>query len=126
MLLRKEIKYVIPIVQFFGMQPELSALMTPDAYCGPSGYMVRSLYFDSAFNTDLHDSLDGVLIKGKIRLRLYNHGASTVKLEYKRKHNHDGAKHVLTISREQAMRMAFSDYDFLQTMDNPLARQILL
>jgi len=126
LLLRKEIKYVIPIVQFYGMQRELGALMAPDVHCGPNGYMVRSLYFDSAFNTDLHDSLDGLLIKGKIRLRLYSHDSKSVKLEYKRKHDHDGAKHVLTISREQAERMAFSDYDFLQTMDNPLARQIWL
>lgn len=108
------------------MQRELGALMTPDVHSGPGGYMVRSLYFDSAFNTDLHDSLDGVLIKGKIRLRLYSHDARTVKLEYKRKNNQDGAKHVLDISREQAIRMAHSDYDFLQKINAPLARQIWL
>lgn len=126
MPLRKEIKYVIPVLRFFDMQKELSALMTPDAHCGPGGYMVRSLYFDSAFNTDLHDSLDGVLVKGKIRLRLYSHDAKTVNLEYKKKHNLDGAKHVLSVSREQAMRMAYSDYGFLPEMDKPLARQIWL
>jgi hypothetical protein len=123
---RKEVKYVISIMAFNRIRPQLDALLHADENSGSaSGYVVRSLYFDSIENRDLHDSLDGLLVKGKIRLRIYPPDLETIKLEYKRKYGADGIKEVLSLSAEQAKRMMQADYAFLADMDeNPIARRV--
>ena len=124
MAVRLEQKYVISVFTFLAIRKQFEALMFSDKYSGSEGYKVRSLYFDSILDTDLHDSLDGVLTKGKIRLRIYGHDDQQVKLEYKRKHGTDGFKHVLKLTRKQARDMINGDYSFLPGIDDPLALKL--
>ena len=72
---RKEIKYRISIIQYAQLERQLSRIMKKDSFSGPDGYPVRSLYFDSVYNQDLHDVLNGHYSKKKIRLRyLFSEG----------------------------------------------------
>ena len=119
-VLRKELKYVIYQHEFTRMRPQLSALMHADTHGGDFGYTVRSLYFDSIYDRDYYDTVDGLLKKGKIRLRIYGQ-ESPIKLEYKQKEGSDSQKQSLILSREEAERMMRCDYGFLSRRPEPVA-----
>ncbi|SMB89011.1 VTC domain-containing protein [Desulfonispora thiosulfatigenes DSM 11270] len=114
---RKEIKYIIYRSDFLRIKKHLDAVLEKDAHGGPDGYLVRSLYFDSLYDRDLNDVLDGVLEKRKIRIRIYNPEQEKAKLEYKCKSGTDGRKNGLQITREEVHKMEHMDYSFL--MDRP-------
>jgi hypothetical protein len=100
--------------------------MEKDNNGGSGGYMVRSLYFDAFNNRDLHDALDGLHYKGKIRLRIYSADAKTVKLEHKLKAGAEGIKRALTLTREEAISMISEDYGFFAEKDDSTARRIYM
>lgn len=118
---RKEYKYQILKSDFYRIKKHLEVLMKRDIHSGIDGYMVRSLYFDSIYDTDLYDNLDGLMEKRKIRLRIYSLDEDTVKLEYKCKSGSDGKKYLLRITRNQSEKMIKSDYHFLTELNHPLA-----
>lgn len=110
---RREIKYIISVNDFYRLKNYLEAYLKPDEHSGECGYTVRSLYFDSHNDRDFFDVVDGLMEKRKIRLRIYSLDSQKVKLEYKCKSGVDGRKMSMTISREEALRMAEGDYSFL-------------
>lgn len=120
-ILRKEIKYVIPRERFLRLQQMLDCLMTRDEHGFHGSYMVRSQYYDSIRDTDLHDNLDGVMEKRKIRVRIYSPDAKTAKLEYKCKSNTDGRKMWLEITREEAIELENHRYECLLQRKEELA-----
>ncbi|MEG0963063.1 MAG: polyphosphate polymerase domain-containing protein [Lachnospiraceae bacterium] len=120
---RKEIKYIIPIVKFAQLRHHLSAYLTQDMHAGSEGYLVRTLYFDSEYDRDMQDVLDGLFKKSKIRLRMYAPDDHEVKLEYKQKFGSDGRKQTILISREEAKQMMDTNYSFLLEKEEPLALQ---
>lgn len=121
---RREIKYIISVKDFYRLRNYLEGYLKPDEHSGDTGYNVRSLYFDSYNDRDLFDVLDGLMEKRKIRLRIYSLDSSNVKLEYKCKSGVDGRKMALTISKEEALRMAEGNYSFLLTKREPLATKL--
>ena len=123
---RKEIKYVISLTDFYRVQKRLACFLTPDAYGGPDGYRVRSLYFDSITDRDLYDTLFGLMEKRKIRLRIYSPQDERVKLEYKCKSGTDGVKKTLTVSKAQARQMIAGDFSFLADAGDELSRQLYI
>lgn len=123
---RKEVKYVISTEKFLRMKNYLEGLMAYDSYSGERGYRVRSLYFDSLNDQDFYDTIDGLMEKRKIRLRIYSHLDKKVKLEYKCKSGSDSLKYSLVISRQDAENMIAGDYQFLSKFDFPLARTIYM
>lgn len=121
---RKELKYSISTVAFYRLRPMLDAVMRLDEYSGANGYEVRSLYFDSIRDDDLTDVLAGLLNKQKVRLRCYDTGAETFKLEYKCKTGTDSRKLSLSVPRRDAKRMISGRYEFLADMDALLASEL--
>ena len=121
---RKEIKYRISIIQYARLERQLSKIMKKDSYSGSDGYPVRSLYFDSIYNQDLHDVLSGHYSKKKIRLRIYSPEDTKAKLELKVKHGLDQQKYSLTVSRDQAQELSQGNIDFLADWDTPAAQYI--
>ena len=121
---RKEVKYSVSTTDFYRIRPMLDAVMNMDAHGGTGGYEVRSLYFDSAWDTDLTDVLSGLLSKQKVRLRAYGADAETYKLEYKCKTGGDSTKKSLTVSRRDARRMIALRYDFLKELQSPVATEL--
>ena len=69
---RKEIKYVITEEIYLQIKKRMDAVMQPDQYGKNGSYMVRTQYYDSIFDSDLQDNLNGVWKKGKIRIRIYS------------------------------------------------------
>lgn len=120
--LRKEIKYIIPKIEFLRLKKHLEALMRKDSHCSDGSYMVRSQYYDSLRDQDLRDNVDGNMEKRKIRLRTYTLDASKIKLEYKCKSNSEGTKYAIWISREEAAMMESGKYGFLLDHEEELAK----
>lgn len=122
---RKELKYVIYQHEFAKMRKQLAAVMQKDAHGGDFGYVVRSLYFDSVYDRDYYDTVDGLLSKAKVRLRIYG-SDGPVKLELKQKEGTDSWKQSLLLSREEAEAMQHGDYSFLQLRPEPVATTLYL
>lgn len=123
---RREIKYIISAEQFYGLRKQLQHLLLPDEYSGNTGYIVRSLYFDSLYDQDLLDVLDGLEEKSKIRLRLYpvQGPQSGVKLEYKCKLGVESRKFTLNLPYDDARRIATGDYGLLLDKKDDLANRL--
>lgn len=121
---RKEIKYLLPVENFYRLESRLDGLMHRDSHGDRGTYSIRSLYFDSLTDRDLWDNLDGVMEKRKIRIRVYSPEDLRAKLEYKCKSGSDGVKYSLDISRQEALGMERGEYAFLLDRPEPLAARL--
>ena len=85
-----EYKYRIPVEMLSELHKLINPYVEKDAYMnegGPSGYTVRSIYFDSPQYDYYHEKESGIKVRKKIRIRGYNNQnpENTVFLEIKRK-----------------------------------------
>lgn len=119
---RKELKYGINFVEAAELKKRLARLMKPDIHNGINGYMVRSLYFDTLGDSDFEEKVNGCDDRRKIRLRIYDAGTETIKLELKEKINGMQRKRSLLLDREEADRMRRADYAFLSHREEELSR----
>ena len=124
-VLRKEVKYYMTAQEFAGLRPQLDALLNRDNHGADFGYKVRSLYYDSVYDRDYYDTVDGLEVKAKIRLRTYA-SENPIKLEYKQKEGSDSMKSSLILNREEAERMQAGDYSFLTRRPEKEAMEIYL
>ena len=85
---------------------------------------MRSLYFDSLYDADLYDNLDGVLRKRKLRLRCYPPDFSRAKLECKAKDGSDGVKLGVWLEGGEIEQVASGDYSCLLEKRGAAARNI--
>lgn len=121
---RRELKYLITRPEMCRIKPQLSAVLSADEHSGQEGYKVRSLYFDSLFDTDFEDKVDGYDSRRKVRLRVYNTEDAIVKLELKEKTGSAQRKRSILLNREEAERMIRGDYLFLLEKKEQLAQQL--
>lgn len=112
-VLRREIKYEIDACRELKLKRQLSAILEADAHNGVGGYRVRSLYFDTPDALDYYEKIEGLENRKKIRLRIYDFGDSTAKLELKQKQGIQQRKQSLTLSRGQAEQIISGDYSCL-------------
>lgn len=99
---RNEKKIEINMSDLIALRSRLSAVMKSDPNTKDGSYLIRSLYFDTPDNKALREKLDGVNIREKFRLRVYNNDFSMIRLEKKSRLNGFGRKDVLVISKEEA------------------------
>lgn len=121
---RQEMKYVIPVPEFYKIRPLLAACLSLDANGGPDGYTVRTLYFDDTYETDVQDVLDGMLSKQKVRLRMYPPDTSKIKLEYKCKTGTAVKKHAIVLTKSEADALIAGDCDFLLQREETFAKEV--
>ena len=84
--LRHELKFFINEMQYFVLSGVLDQVLQRD----PNGdeyneYHIRSLYFDTVYNSALFDKMNGVQNRDKYRIRIYDGNASHITLEKKSK-----------------------------------------
>lgn len=118
---RKEIKYNIGLMEAASMRRRLGIYMKADPHNGEKGYLVRSLYFDTPYDTDYEEKVDGYDERQKIRLRVYSADDRTAKLEVKEKTDALQRKRSLTLDRGEAMQMIRGEYRFLLEREEALA-----
>ena len=108
--LRHELKFFINDMQYHLLRNALDKVLWRD----PNGdenneYHIRSLYFDTAFDTALHDKLDGDPARDKYRIRIYNLSDKIIKLECKTKVGSLISKRSLSIPRDLADQIIAGD-----------------
>ncbi|MGI6176691.1 MAG: polyphosphate polymerase domain-containing protein [Christensenellales bacterium] len=124
---RKEIKYLLDTKTAFSLQRKLGLILPVDRQATQGGYLVRSLYFDTLYDKDYYDKIDGLEMRRKIRLRIYSPEDTTAKLEVKEKWGGDQWKRSATISKEDARRLIAGDYHALRQKNlSPFLRTVLL
>lgn len=121
---RRELKYLISLADMYSIKKKLSVVMNRDAHNGENGYLVRSLYFDSLYDSDFEDKVDGYDNRQKVRLRVYDFDAQTAKLELKEKSGIAQRKRSLIINRNEAKSMICGDYGFLLEREEELAHKL--
>lgn len=82
---RHELKYLISYGQKADLNLRLAPLLEQDSHARGGCYMIRSLYFDDYWNTAYQEKVDGVLMRKKYRIRIYDYSDRVIKLERKRK-----------------------------------------
>lgn len=122
-VLRLENKYLLTNIQYSNMNNRLENLLHPDKHNGVDGYKVRSLYFDTFQDRDFHEKEDGLELRRKVRLRIYDPKADVAKLEIKQKQGAHQKKRSLTVSREDAIKLTKGDYSCLLNYEEPFAAE---
>ena len=121
---RHELKHVINYEDTLILRSRLLAVMKPDKNAADGEYRIRSLYFDDLSDSALREKIDGVNIREKFRIRLYNNDTSLIKLEKKSKINGLCAKENCKISQEEAQKIVDGDIGWMEESGRPLCQEL--
>lgn len=108
--LRHELKFFISPLQYQVLSRTLKATLNPD----PNGdennqYHIRSLYFDTAYDSALYDKINGTANRDKYRIRIYNFRDQMIRLECKSKFRDLISKRSVRITRDLAEQLISAD-----------------
>lgn len=120
-VLRQEKKFFMTLPDMQRLSGRLDQVMIPDPHNGALGYRVRSLYFDTVDEKDYNDKLDGLELRRKIRLRIYDPDGDFAMLEMKQKEGSYQKKRSLRVSRKDALEMVSGSYGCLLNYPDPFA-----
>ena len=122
-VLRQEKKFSINLVDSVRLRGLLGAVMHGDVHNGATGYVIRSLYFDTPDDQDFFDKVEGLELRRKIRLRIYSPGDPFAMLEMKQKQGPYQRKRSLRVDRQEALRLCQGDYRPLLGHPEPFAAE---
>lgn len=120
---RQEKKYLMTLADMERLSGILDRVMLQDAHNGALGYTIRSLYFDTLDERDYMEKMDGMELRRKIRLRVYNPDGDFAMLEMKQKEGNYQKKRSLRIEREEALALINGDFDGLLRHQDPFAAE---
>lgn len=126
MQFRHEVKHEINNLDMLVLRQRLRAIMAPDEHAVDGRYEIRSLYFDSPDDRALRDKLDGINIREKYRIRLYNRSASFIRLERKFKRGGLGYKASAALTSKQAQSIADGDVHWMAESSDEVIREFYL
>ena len=123
--LRHELKFYISQMQYYLLSNALDHVLQRD----PNGdenneYHIRSLYFDTAFDSALYDKLGGDSNRDKYRIRIYNLSDKVIKLECKTKVGSLISKRSLSIPRDLCEQLMAGDPTGLETTRSGLLTDV--
>ena len=121
---RHEWKHVLNYADLLTLRHRLGAVMERDPHAIDGKYHIRSLYFDNPDDKALREKIDGVNIREKFRIRLYNRDTSLIKLEKKSKRNGLGTKYSATLTAEEAQKIVDGDLDWMMASDQALVQEL--
>ena len=118
MQFRHEVKHEISNHDMLILRQRLRAVMQSDSHAVNGRYEIRSLYFDNIDDKALREKLNGVNIREKYRIRLYNNDPSVIHLERKFKHGGLGHKTSVNLTPQQAQAVAEGDIEWMSHSTN--------
>lgn len=121
---RREIKYLINFQEYAKRKHYFEQVLNGDVHNGTSGYIVRSLYFDTLDDRDFIEKEEGIELRRKIRLRVYKPSDQFAMLEMKQKEGDYQVKRSLKVSRSDAMELIKGNYSSLLNYSEPFAKEI--
>ena len=111
---RQELKFYVNYLDYIKLSTILKAALHPDKHnCPNGGYLVRSVYFDTLFDSAFYEKLEGIEKRKKYRLRIYGKENGLVKFEIKNKLNNSILKETAIIKKEDALKVLNQEYDRL-------------
>ena len=122
-VIRTEKKYEITRIQKVTLMNQLCHFMKMDRN-RTEGYQVRSLYFDSIYDGDYFDKIEGMEMRKKIRIRIYSGDSENVKLELKKKVGDSQQKKTVLIKRELAKELISGRFQGLLEINSTIAEEI--
>ena len=120
---RHEWKHELNYLDLLTLRARLRAVMEPDPHAIDGRYHIRSLYFDTPGDKALREKVDGVNLREKFRIRLYNRDTSLIRLEKKSKVNGLGTKFSADLSADEAQRLLAGDLDWMMDPARPLVQE---
>ncbi len=120
-VLRFERKFLLPLEEYHRLRGRLDALLSKDSHTGRDGYAIRSLYFDTLWDGDYFEKQDGVQLRRKLRLRIYDPASEFAFLEMKQKEGEYQLKRSLRLSRAAAQSLARGAYSPLLELRDDFA-----
>lgn len=120
---REEKKFLINIDEFRSKSHYLDMLMIQDEHNGTDGYIIRSLYFDTIYDDDFFEKLEGVETRRKIRLRIYDPKHDFAMLEMKQKQGANQKKRSLRMTKADAEALIAGKYEVLLKYKEDFARE---
>ena len=121
---RHEWKHVLNYADLLTLRHRLGAVRERDPHAIDGKYHIRSLYFDNPDDKALREKIDGVNIREKFRIRLYNRDTSLIKLEKKSKRNGLGTKYSASLTEEEAQKIVDGDLDWMMASDQALVQEL--
>lgn len=121
---RHEWKHEINAADLIILRQRLRAVMRTDPHAADGKYRIRSLYFDNNEDKALREKLDGVNIREKFRIRLYNNDPSVIHLEKKSKRGGLGSKQSVSITAKETQRIISGDIDWMHDDERELLREL--
>lgn len=121
---RHEWKHVLNMCDLLVLRQRLRAIMESDPHAIDGKYQIRSLYFDNIDDKALREKVDGVNMREKFRIRLYNCDPSVIHLEKKSKRNGLGTKCSASLSAEEAQKIVDGDILWMLDSDRPLIQEL--
>ena len=97
---RHELKFLITDVDRIELRNVLQHVCRHDPHAQDGFYSISSLYFDGMYQTAYQEKLDGVEVRKKYRIRIYNNSAERITLENKKKICGMTQKDACSISKE--------------------------
>lgn len=99
---RNEIKYLCSEAQLALLEMRVKSLCSKDVHVAKAGsYEVRSVYFDDYAETCLRENIEGVNVREKMRIRIYDGDMNYIRLECKQKRNGMNHKESCKLTRKQ-------------------------
>lgn len=120
---RQEKKFFMTLTAMKSLAARLDQVMIQDAHNGARGYRIRSLYFDTLDEQDYMEKVDGIELRRKIRLRIYDPAADFAMLEMKQKQGAYQKKRSLRLKRDDALALTEGRYDSLLHYSDPFAAE---
>lgn len=123
--LRHELKYFINDAQYIILSDILDKVLQRD----PNGdeyneYHIRSLYFDTVWNSALFDKIDGAPNRDKYRIRIYNFSDRIIKMECKTKYGSLISKRSISIPRDLCEQLIAGDPSGLEMTRSGLLNDV--
>ncbi len=122
-VMREEKKFLINTEEFIKKRHFLNQVMISDSHNGQNGYLIRSLYFDTVYDNDFFEKMDGVELRRKIRLRCYGANSDFAMLEMKQKQGQYQLKRSLRMEKCDAQKLIEGKTDVLLKYPEDFAKE---
>ncbi|MCR5826205.1 MAG: polyphosphate polymerase domain-containing protein [Oscillospiraceae bacterium] len=121
---RHEWKHVINYADLLTIRARMRAVAQSDPHAVGGRYLIRSLYFDNLDDKALREKIDGVNMREKFRIRLYNCDSSVIHLEKKSKRNGLGTKYSANLTAEETQKLVDGELDWMLDSGRPLVQEL--
>lgn len=125
MTYRHELKHRVNTADYYILRNRLKYMMDIDPHSDENGtYIIRSLYFDTPSDKALREKIDGLDIREKFRLRLYNRDKNYIRLEKKskRKNLNNKLSEILTFEETEAILQCH--FTKIKAIEKPLVKEL--